>query len=494
MKGWASFLLAALAVLCHYSHARQTNQYFISDSNLLKPFVNQLFEWRRNRIPSHHGNLPIGLHTILAGVLCFGAAAISSAGGLGGGGVYLPILSIVAGLELKTAAAFTAFMVAGASVANVMSHLFCPIAPNLVGNKHLIDYDIALLSEPCMLLGVSVGVICNTVFPDWLITLLFVIFLAYSTFKTWRCGFSYWRSESNAEKIRKEVIEVGNGDSGNDGLGGGDGGRVIVQDDPLLGEEMKREPAIPWKKLGILVIVWVCFFALHVVRGDRDGQDCYMGGSQAHLHVLAHEVHAALDHVLSVLGIKACGAGYWIVSSLQIPLAVVFTAFVLYQKDSPHSPSNQREAATPPRIEPWSKVVFPVMALLSGVLGGLFGIGGGMLINPVLLQMGIPPQITAATSSFMVLFSSSMSSVQYLLLGMKHVDEALIFAAVCFVASLVGLALVQRAITRYGRVSLIVFSVATVLALSTLLITAYGMVDLWREYESGQYMGFKSPC
>ena len=38
----------------------------------------------------------------LAGVFCFMAASISSAGGIGGGGLYIPILTIVVGFDLKT--------------------------------------------------------------------------------------------------------------------------------------------------------------------------------------------------------------------------------------------------------------------------------------------------------------------------------------------------------------------------------------------------------
>lgn len=87
-----------------------------------------------------------------------------------------------------------------------------------------------------------------------------------------------------------------------------------------------------------------------------------------------------------------------------------------------------------------------------------------------------------------------MSAIQYLLLGMEHVYGALTYAAICFVASLVGLTLVQRAIMKHGRASIIVFSVGTVMALSTVLITSFGAVDVWKDYISGKSMGFKKPC
>lgn len=87
-----------------------------------------------------------------------------------------------------------------------------------------------------------------------------------------------------------------------------------------------------------------------------------------------------------------------------------------------------------------------------------------------------------------------MSAVQYLFLGMEHVNTALIFAIVCLIASLIGLVVVQRAIEHHGRASLIVFSVGIVMALSTVLITSFGAVDVWRDYTSGKYMGFKQAC
>lgn len=77
---------------------------------------------------------------------------------------------------------------------------------------------------------------------------------------------------------------------------------------------------------------------------------------------------------------------------------------------------------------------------------------------------------------------------------MKQIREALILALSCFVASVIGLVIVQRAIERHGRASLIVFSVGTVMALSTVLITSFGALDVWRDYTTGKYMGFKLPC
>ncbi|KAL3377467.1 hypothetical protein AABB24_003732, partial [Solanum stoloniferum] len=196
-----------------------------------------------------------------------------------------------------------------------------------------------------------------------------------------------------------------------------------------------------------------------------------------------------------IIPMEACGVGYWIISSVQFPMAIIFTSWILYNRESQQNmPSKKPEGSSETKHGPSGKLIFPIMALLAGVLGGVFGIGGGMLISPLLIQVGITPEVTAATCSFMVFFSSTMSAVQYLFLGMEHVDDALIFAVVCCIASIIGLVVVQRAIEHHGRASLTVFSVGIVMALSTLLMTSFGAVDIWRDYTSGNYMGFKQPC
>ena len=46
----------------------------------------------------------------------------------------------------------------------------------------IIDYDLALLFQPMLLLGISVGVVLNVLFAEWRVTILLIIlFLAAST-------------------------------------------------------------------------------------------------------------------------------------------------------------------------------------------------------------------------------------------------------------------------------------------------------------------------
>ena len=275
MKTHSVACLVITFIAFNPSNAKQTQP--ISDILNIDHFLNKFYQWRVEVQGFQGSQILISCPMVLAGVLCFIASSISSAGGIGGGGLFIPILTIVAGLDLKTASSLSAFMVTGGSIANVMCNL-CTKSTKF-GGKSLIDYDIALSSEPCMLLGVSLGVICNLVFPEWLITVLFAVFLAWSTSKTCKSGLGFWKSES--EEIRKNGLEelekglLGNGTTEETkGLAQvnkeNEGSKSFEK--PLLGPEEDSNVKIPWLKLGVLLLVWFSFFSIYLLRGNKYGQ------------------------------------------------------------------------------------------------------------------------------------------------------------------------------------------------------------------------------
>ncbi|XP_054791504.1 sulfite exporter TauE/SafE family protein 2-like [Prosopis cineraria] len=448
-------------------HATQTHLPTVPDSlGTHHVFLHKVSELKAHAQKFQETQLHPSTLLVVAGILCFIASSISSAGGIGGGGIFVPILTIVAGLDLKTASSLSAFMVTGGSAANVLCSM-CTKSPKY-GGKTLIDYDIALLSEPCMLLGVSVGVICNRVFPEWLITILFAVFLAWSTAKTCRKGVMFWKKESE-EITRKSNVGVGQVEENR--MGQENNGDLTISEEPLLGrrhQENHDRLRLPWLKLGILLLIWFSFFTLHLLLGNKYGQ--------------------------SIIPMEPCGVVYWILSSVQIPLTVIFIYWIVSRKESHQDqPLTSQDQDLTGDGRP-NKLIFPIMALSAGLLGGVFGIGGGMLISPLLLQVGMAPEVTAATCSFMVFFSSTMSASQYMLLGMEHTETALILAVICFVASMLGLLVLRKAVHKYGRASLIVFAIGMVMVLSIVLMTSFGAIQVWRDYKSGKYLGFKLPC
>lgn len=61
-----------------------------------------------------------------------------------------------------------------------------------------------------------------------------------------------------------------------------------------------------------------------------------------------------------------------------------------------------------------------IFAFFGGWVSGALGLGGGAIFNPVMLSMGIPPQVSSATGMYMVLFSNFGSSLTYSIYGMMN--------------------------------------------------------------------------
>ena len=59
----------------------------------------------------------------------------------------------------------------------------------------------------------------------------------------------------------------------------------------------------------------------------------------------------------------------------------------------------------------------------------MLGIGGGIIVAPVLLSLGLEPSEASATTSFVTLFTSLMNLIKYMLIGSIVWDYA-IFACI----------------------------------------------------------------
>ena len=82
------------------------------------------------------------------------------------------ILVFVLKLRLFSYVKWFAGMIMGASASSVWYNLRVPHPTKEVP---ILDYDLALLFQPMLMLGITIGVALSVVFPYWLITVLIII-------------------------------------------------------------------------------------------------------------------------------------------------------------------------------------------------------------------------------------------------------------------------------------------------------------------------------
>ena len=85
-------------------------------------------------------------------------------------------------------------------------------------------------------------------------------------------------------------------------------------------------------------------------------------------------------------------------------------------------------------------------SLLAGLCQGVMGIGSGYVIILCMLHIGVTPQVTAASSGFIIFFVGLASLIQVIVLGQIEWQEALLLFGITFVGSFVGTILARRAL------------------------------------------------
>merc|ERR1719356_2002762 len=92
----------------------------------------------------------------------------------------------------------------------------------------------------------------------------------------------------------------------------------------------------------------------------------------------------------------------------------------------------------------WGTVAkYQAMGLATGCLAGLVGIGGGLIFSPFFLIMGVDPATAVATSSTCVIFTSSSTTLQYMLTDRIVMSLTVVYGIVNLIASYAGTAFVH---------------------------------------------------
>ncbi|KAL3528738.1 hypothetical protein ACH5RR_008060 [Cinchona calisaya] len=430
-----------------------TNKVYTSGSGYL---------WENGRMIYHHvwPDMKFSWQIVVGTVIAFFAAAFGSVGGVGGGGIFVPMLTLIIGFDPKSSTAISKCMITGAAGATFYYNLRLR-HPTL--DLPIIDYDLALLFQPMLVLGVSIGVAFNVIFADWMVTVLLIILFMGTSTKAFFKGVETWKKETIMKQEAAKFLES----SGTSGepvpyklLPGGPSSYISVKQNVNEKSEVSIIDNVCWKELFILFGVWGSILALQITKESYT---------------------------------KTCSTAYWILNLLQIPIAIgasAYEAVGLYKGKKVIASRGQADKI-------WSihqLVLCCFCGILAGIVGGLLGLGGGFILGPLFLELGIPPQVSSATATFAMTFSSSMSVVQYYLLRRFPVPYAIYFVCVATVAAIVGQYVVRKMVSILGRASLIIFILAFTIFVSAISLGGVGIPDMIDKISGKEYMGFDDIC
>jgi len=131
-----------------------------------------------------------------AACLFFLISGLALSAGIGGGGLYVPLLMIILGFQVHEATAISQPCLAGGA-ASALIYNVRQRHPS--GLKPMIDYDLVLIMGPNLLVGAMVGSFLNFALPSWLILGMLVAILSHSVFKTFKKALETLRKERAGE-------------------------------------------------------------------------------------------------------------------------------------------------------------------------------------------------------------------------------------------------------------------------------------------------------
>lgn len=469
---------------------------------------------------------------IVGAFVWFFAAGVATACGVGGGGIYVPLGILLINFAPKPASGLSQASIFGASLGGLILNLRnqhpntkildLPIKRDKEGkislpadeddpdaddeeidaqralasrySKHstrkyytrpLIDYDMALFLAPMEMAGAVLGILIQAVLPNWLYLLLASIILGFTCHKTFKKFFDARNKEQaeaekkNAAEERRKERESGENsavlssiskhtgdlpESVDADTNEEDTADADDEDNEHIDTEVDKEDKdseeqhllrvklleedhrqFPREKLIALLVLWVGLSIITFLKGGKG--------------------------VESLIGITCKSPWYAVLIVCQFLWTLGFAGFFAkklmkkqQQKESANYPFQPEDP-----VWDFAKVRFYAsFTFLAGIVAGLIGIGGGMVLGPLMLVMGIHPRVSTATTATMIVLTSSSAAIIFVSSGLVPWSYAIFFFFVCLCGAYIGKTHIDGYVKKTGKASILILILATIIGLATL--------------------------
>jgi len=194
--------------------------------------------------------------------------------------------------------------------------------------------------------------------------------------------------------------------------------------------------------------------------------------------------------VNSIVGIGYCSAGFWLLYAAIIPVTAIFYIWAVYfekkrdrRKLQARFPMDQDFRIFEGNIPILSKA-----SLIVGFCSGTLGIGGGLRLIPAMRAWGLSWLTGAATSSFIVLFSSFLSTFLVFISGSIQLAEMIFYIIMGFLAAFVLARIITIIIRKFNRQSALIIILMGLCIAGLIILPVLGIyrsiADSYRFFDS----------
>ena len=341
-------------------------------------------------------------------------------------------------------------------------------------------------SFSCAFFVKIIGALVGRVLPDWLLVISLVALLAYTTYTTLLKAKSQYDKENVAiEKAKKSILvktfdddveisekvgllssqdvplsEIEDEEKGDEfSAEYGEKMLPIIIDE--LAELMEKEKNTPTDKVIILSVMVTVVVALNLLKS---------GGKFSPLEI-------------------QCGSNaYWFLTLVIMAWIGAISLWMragLVEKWKLKCRLKYKFITGDIEWNERNTIIYPSLCFFAGFFAGMFGVGGGIVKGPLMLQMGVHPLVAAATTAVMIMFTSVAATTMFIAFGTLTWDYAWFLFVVGLITTTVGQFGVGYFVEKYKRYSYISMSIGTVVLISTVLMGLQSIFSLIDAQENG---------
>ena len=399
------------------------------------------------------------------------SSALATACGIGGGTVYSSIMLGVQEFEPSEAFPISNCLIL---ICGLVTYISFVLDKYDHPKTKFVDYDIAAIFAPSMLLGAKFGTIINKLFSSLLLMFGLIFLLIFTTKKTYdnilkakakeekllNAKKNNQSSPSEVDSSKEPFLQPENQNNEMDLLSPNQNNKILTEEEQKILKE--DDDPLNWDRINFIILLEVIVVVDQLIEGS--------------------------SRLPSLVGITKCSKTYWIVFFIYILISYFFIRFAIkivqahLVKKKEVIPGYSSEVMV--NVEKHINFVICI-AILAGIVSSSLGIGGGMITNPIFYYLGLDPKESSCTSNFLIITTAVASTFLFSFAGQLNWTFTICIGIPCALAAFVGSFFILQYINRTGRSSILIIIMEYFLVASL-------FIAIWKTYKEIRYDGMWS--
>lgn len=318
--------------------------------------------------------LPLSDRDVIGYAIIAMALTLGASGGIGGGGVVVPVYLLVVGLSPRVAIPIGSVTVLGGATVSTMINW---ARRHPLADRPLIDWDLILVMEPLTLVGTLIGTMLHRALSEKILVVLLVLLLSVTAHSTLKKARRMWHAERRyIRHLQAAHADPPTGTSPRSRIFGVDS----MSDDKAFTEQGKVHHLDAEEKQQILILN-PDFVTL---RSELIEQEKYTPRTKIVAVVVMFSILIFLNVMVGGAGYQSpwdirCGsASFWVVHAIMVAFLLASAWAAQTHIVARHEIKDMLGVNYVDGDLKWNTkraILYPAIFLSAGLFAGMFGIG-----------------------------------------------------------------------------------------------------------------------